>query len=70
MQKHPDGYIITTNIGETYYLTEIWNNRPTISKTKAIAEIFPTLKEATDVKVRCERYSGFAYYIEEFFDEF
>lgn len=64
MQSDPTCYIVSTKIGDRYYLTHMWNSRPHISKDKRIAQVFESLYEAEIAKVKCEAWSGFAYQIE------
>lgn len=64
MQKDPICYVLSTHLLDKYYLTNIYNNRPYLSKNKAFAEIFETLTEAEKAKTICEKWSGFAYKIE------
>lgn len=65
LQSEPACYIISTSIGGKYYLSHIWNDRPHITKKEMAAQVFDTLPEAKDAQAICERFSGFAYHIEE-----
>lgn len=65
MQSEPVCYVITTHIGSKYYLSHIWNGRPYITQKEMAAQVFDTLPEAKEAQAVCERFSGFAYKIQE-----
>lgn len=64
MQSDPTCYIVSTHIGDKYYLSHMWNGRPCITKNKRIAKVFESLSEVETTKTKCENWSGFAYQIE------